>query len=462
MYKQLSKISVIGSGYIGLVVGACLADFGNNVICADIDLNKIDKLKKGEIPIYEPGMEELVQKNIANNLLNFTSNVDKTIQDSDIIFIAVNTPTNSDGRSDISAVLSVARVIAKNLNSNKIICIKSTVPVGTYKKVESIIKEHKKTDFDFSVVSIPEFLREGSAINDFLNPDRIIIGTESEGAYLAIKQIFSKINCKPECIVWTNNLSAETIKYVSNSFLALKVSFINEIANFCDEVGVDAISVAQGVGLDKRIGPLFLKPGPGFGGSCFPKDVQALITMAQDYNVELETIKAAMTINDQQQKRVVQKLSKLLVNDLNNKVIAVLGLAFKGNTDDVRKSPAIGIIKQLQQEGARINAYDPKAMENMKLELPELNYFSDSYSAIKNSDAILILTDWDEFKKLDFEKISKLVKQPIILDTRNILDLDYIKSLNFVIDTIGRSCLAKKDNNSFLTKSEQIKIRYSK
>lgn len=444
MNKQLSKISVIGSGYIGLVVGSCLADFGYNVVCADIDSNKIDRLKKGEIPIFENGMEELVQKNISNKLLHFTVNINKTIQDSEIIFIAVNTPTNSRGRADISAVEAVAKVIAENLNSNKIICIKSTVPIGTHKIVESIIRQNKKNDFTFDIVSIPEFLREGSAINDFLNPDRIIIGTESRASYLKIKEIFSKINCKQENIIWTNNLSAETIKYVSNSFLALKVSFINEIANFCDEVGVDALSVASGVGLDRRIGPLFLKPGPGFGGSCFPKDVQALVTMARDHNIELETIKAAMKINEMQQIRVIQKLSALLDNSLNNKTIAVLGLAFKGNTDDVRKSPAIGIIKLLQKNGSIINAYDPKAIQNMKSELPDINYFDDAYKTIANSDAILILTDWDEFKKLDFDKISKLVKQQVILDTRNILDIDYIKNLNFVIDTIGRSCLAKK------------------
>ncbi len=402
---------------------------------------KIENLKNGILPIYEPGLSELVEKNILNQNIEFTTDVQFAIQSSDIIFIAVNTPTLKNGESDISAVKMVAKEIGRNINSSKIICIKSTVPIGTNKIVHFIINENNKSNFEFHVVSTPEFLREGSAIYDFLNPDRIIIGTKSKKVFEKLKKLYSPINCKAENVIKTDNLSAETIKYVSNSFLALKVSFINEIANFCDQLGIDIQEVTKGIGLDKRIGSQFLKPGPGFGGSCFPKDIHALLKMAKNSNIELETIKATIKVNELQKIKVVEKLKKLLNGNLEKKVISVLGLAFKGNTDDIRKSPAIDIINHLKKEGARIKAFDPKANENMKQEIRDIQYFGDAYLACQNADAVLILTDWNEFKNLDFKEISKVVKQPIILDTRNIIDINKLIFLGFIVDTIGRSCL---------------------
>lgn len=438
------NISIIGSGYIGLVTGACLANLGCNIVCADIDEQKVNNLNSGIVPIYEPGLEDLVKNNLLLGTLAFTTNIQKAIQESDIIFIAVNTPTGKDGAADISAVEAVANVIRNNLNNKKIICIKSTVPVGTHKVVQEIIGSE--------VTSIPEFLREGCAINDFMSPDRIVIGTKSKDIYTKLKSIFSLTNCSAENIIWTDNACAETIKYVSNSFLALKVSFINEIANFCDAVGVDVLSVTNAVGLDKRIGNQFLKPGPGFGGSCFPKDILALIKMSQDAKVELRSIKATVEINELQKKNVVQKLQKLIQN-FKGKTVAVLGVAFKANTDDVRQSPAIGIIQTLKSEGCKIQIYDPKAMENFNKEVPELVYCNNAYDACKKADAVLVLTEWPEFAQLDFAKIAQLVKQKNILDTRNILDINLLQSLGFSVDTIGRTVVAQQNMFHNLTSS---------
>lgn len=442
------NISIIGSGYIGLVTGACLANLGCNIVCADIDEQKINNLNSGIVPIYEPGLEDLVKNNLLLGTLVFTTNIQKAIQESDIIFIAVNTPTGKDGAADISAVKTVAQMIHNNLNNKKIICIKSTVPVGTHKVVQEIIGSE--------VTSIPEFLREGCAINDFMSPDRIVIGTKSQYIYAKLKSIFSLTNCSRENIIWTDNACAETIKYVSNSFLALKVSFINEIANFCDAVGVDVLSVANAVGLDKRIGNQFLKPGPGFGGSCFPKDILALIKMSQDAKVELKSIKATIEINELQKKNVVQKLQKL-IKDFKGKTVAVLGVAFKANTDDVRQSPAIGIIQALRLEGCHIQIYDPKAMENFNKEVPELVYNNNAYDTCKNADAVLVLTEWPEFTQLDFAKIAQLVKQKNVLDTRNILDINLLQSLGFSVDTIGRSIVAQSKFHNFTSSNLDFK-----
>lgn len=439
------KISVIGTGYVGLIVGVCLAK-KQKIICADIDTKKIEALKNGVVPIFEPGTKELIKENKKN--LFFTSDIIQAIKDSNIIFVAVNTPSSYDGSADITAIEEVSKTIGQNLNENKIICIKSTVPINTHKKVENIINSFN-SNYTVDIVSIPEFLREGTAIEDFINPDRVIIGTKNLNSFNILKNIYlSSINC--DKIIWTDNAAAETIKYVSNSFLALKVSFINEIANFCDAMNVDVFSVSQGVGLDKRIGQQFLKPGPGFGGSCFPKDVQALIKMSDDIGINLEIIKSAVKTNELQKDQVIKKLIEL-VGNLQNKKIAILGLAFKSNTDDIRKSPAIDVIKKLQNFGALIKAYDPKAMENMQKEIPQLQCCPNAYKAVENVDAILILTDWNDFKELNFVKISKIVNQKIILDTRNILDIQTLKQLEFRVDTIGRSCIAKNklDDNNF-------------
>lgn len=436
----MASIAIIGVGYIGLVMGISLSDFGHKVTFADIDGKKIEKLKRGEIPIYEPGLKELLDKSIERKLIQFTTDIPAAIQSSPIIFIAVNTPTGKDDRADISAVKKVAEDISKYINEEKIICIKSTVPIGTYKIVEDIIKSKNKK-FNFEVVSIPEFLREGTALYDFVNPDRIIIGTKSKKAFENLKNIFSAINCKPDRIILTDNKSAETIKYVSNSFLAMKVSFINEIANFCDKVGVDVQAVAQGVGLDNRIGNQFLNPGPGFGGSCFPKDILALLKMSEDSGINLELIKSTILINQLQKQMIVKRLKTLLNNNFKGKKIAVLGLAFKGNTDDIRYSPAIDIIKELKINEAIVQAYDPQAMNNMKLEIPDITYCIDAYEAAKCADAMLILTDWQEFKKIDFKKVYNLMNGKIVFDTRNILNLNQLKSLGFTMDSIGRSNL---------------------
>jgi len=438
----MKNISVIGSGYIGLVVGNCLASFGNKITFADIDQDKVDKLNKGICPIYEPGLEELINKNLLLNQIEFTTNIAHAIQNSKVIFIAVNTPEDENGRADISAVKKVASDIAKYANEDKIICIKSTVPVGTHKIVQDIL-ESKNEVYKFDIVSIPEFLREGSAINDFLNPDRIIIGTQSVESFNLLKNIFSGINCQESKIIHTNNSSAETIKYVSNSFLALKVSFINEIANLCDLLEVDVEQVVKGVGLDNRIGNQFLKPGPGFGGSCFPKDILALCSMAKDAGYDLLSVNATLQINKIHKQSIVKRILNLLGKDFANKTVGILGLAFKANTDDIRQSPALDIIKDLHALNLKIKAHDPKANENMQKEIPKIEYCADAYKVAQGADILVVLTEWQEFANLDFVKIFQLMKSKTIFDTRNILNSDYLNSLGFKIEILGRSMLNK-------------------
>ncbi len=437
----MEHITIIGTGYIGLVTGTCLAEFGNNVICVDIDHEKINALHQGIIPIYEPGLHELVLNNVEQKRLSFSTDIAASIKQSTLIFIAVNTPMAHDGTADITAVKQAAKTIAQNLNEQKIVCIRSTVPVGTHAVVDKIING-SQNNFHASIVSIPEFLREGSAIHDFCNPDRIIIGTQSHDAYEILKKLFLKTNCLSENIVHVDNACAETIKYVSNSFLALKVSFINEIAQFCDTIGVDVYDVAHGTGLDKRIGNQFLRPGPGFGGSCFPKDVIALLKMAENAGIDLKTIRATLEINEQQKQFVVKKLKNFFNGTIRNKVITILGLAFKANTDDIRQTPALSIIKELQQAHCIIKVYDPQAMPNMKQEITDILYCNDAYQAAQDADALLILTEWKEFAELNFETIAQIMKQKNILDTRNILNISTLKKLNFTVETIGRNCKA--------------------
>jgi len=435
--KNPYKIVVLGTGYVGLVCGAGLAEIGHIVVCADIDHKKIELLQNGDIPIYEPGLKELVQNNIDAKRLFFTDKIDQTIQESELVFIAVGTPTSFDGSADLSYVESAAEMIARNLNTHKTICIKSTVPIGTGKKIFDLIA---KEDFEqgFELVFNPEFLREGTAVYDFFEADRVVIGVMSEVGKKIMGEVYRPLLEKGIPFFYTSIESAEAIKYASNAFLAVKISFINEFANLCDATGADVLDVAFGMGLDKRIGHKFLNPGPGYGGSCFPKDTLALIQMAKNANVKLNVVDAAIDANEKQKQVVVEKTRKLLDGNLNGKTIGIMGLAFKPNTDDVRYSPAIEVIESILREGGKVKAYDPKAMENMRQFLPQIEYVTNLYQVAVETDAIILLTEWDEFRSMDLSKISSLMKTPIMIDTRNILDPDKMKNLGFKFANIGR------------------------
>lgn len=436
------KVSVIGTGYVGLVTGACLAELGMNVLCMDTDQAKIKKLKSGIVPIYEPGLNEIIAKNTSENKLNFTTDFKETIAHGEVIFIAVGTPTLEDDTSDLQYVFSAANEIATYMNSYKVIVTKSTVPVNTglcIKKTIRDLLDKQNKSIDFDVVSNPEFLREGTAVNDFMKPDRIVIGAQSTKAIQIMKSIYStQMNLKIPLIT-TNIETSEMIKYAANAFLSAKISFINEIANLCDLCNADISIVAAAMGLDKRIGPEFLNAGPGYGGSCFPKDTKALIGIGKNLGYVPLMIESTIEVNDNQPKIMVEKLKKLLFN-IDNKVITILGVAFKPETDDIREAPAIKIIKQLLQNGCNIKAYDPEALENLKKFYPDLNieYCRDAYSACTGSDCIVLVTDWAEFKSLDFTKIKSLINTPALLDLRNIYNADYIKSLGFVYEGVGR------------------------
>jgi UDPglucose 6-dehydrogenase len=436
-------IGVIGTGYVGLVTGACLAEFGNTVICADIDERKITALNNGEIPIYEPGLEEVVARNVQAQRLSFTSNLPSTLQQADVIFIAVGTPMGADGSADLAAVQAVACSIAKNLNGFKVIVTKSTVPIGTGALITDIILSHGIESDQFAIVSNPEFLREGSAVEDFLHPDRVVVGSACERAHDIMRQVYARLIEQEVAYVTTNVVTAESIKYASNAFLATKISFINEIANLCDATGADVAVLAHAIGLDKRIGRQFLNPGPGFGGSCFPKDTEALLYTAHNYGIDIRTVQAALDANDLQKLVPVLKLCTLMKNDVAGKTIAILGLAFKANTDDVRYSPAISTIKALQELGAQIQAYDPQAMLTMRHELPDITYCSSLAQAVTNADAVVIMTEWDEFRDMDLALVASLVKQRILVDARNIIDPRVLRAHGFTCDAIGRSCLCR-------------------
>ncbi|MDR3550943.1 MAG: UDP-glucose/GDP-mannose dehydrogenase family protein [Candidatus Babeliales bacterium] len=436
-------IAVIGTGYVGLVTGAGLAEFKNNVICADIDTKKISALQQGIIPIYEPGLKELVDHNVQAGRLIFSNDVAGAIKKSNIVMIAVGTPTASDGSADLSYVQSVVHTIAQNINGYKVICTKSTVPIGTGAMIRQLL-EQQGVDADmFTIISNPEFLREGSAVHDFLQPDRLVIGSESEQGSSMMRTIYQLVIDNGVPFVDTNVSTSETIKYASNAFLAAKLSFINEIANICDATGADVHIVARAMGLDKRISPEFLKPGPGFGGSCFPKDSQALLNMGKHLKVNLPMVQASLDTNDAQKKKPAQKLLALFNNDIAGKKIAILGVAFKANTDDVRETPALATIQLLQEHGAIIKAYDPVAMEQMKILAPDIIYCQSLEDAVTNADAIILMTEWHEFKTMNLEKVAQLVKNRCIVDARNILDALELKRLGFVFDNIGRSYLAQ-------------------
>ena len=427
------KICVIGTGYVGLVTGVCMADLGNNVTCVDIDRKKISNLKKGVLPIYEPGLDDLLKRN--KKRLVFTNSIKEGIADSPIIFIAVGTPPTETGEADLTFVKSVAKEIGKHMKSSKIIVDKSTVPAGTGDIVESIIEEYSKGKYKFDVASCPEFLKEGSAINDFMNPDRVVIGAKRREAAEKVAEIFKPLNAK---IIISDIRSAEMIKHASNTFLAMKISFINEVANICERVGADVEVVADGMGLDKRIGRMFLNAGAGYGGSCFPKDVAALRCMATNENYEPILLSAVMEVNRQQRKIIVNKI-KNIMGTLEGRQIGILGIAFKPNTDDIRDAVSVDVINALLEKGCRIKAFDPVAMPNAKKVVRGVDFVKDSYAAAENVECLVVLTEWNEFRELDMAKIKLLMKKPAVVDGRNIYDPEKLRKLGFEYSGIGRN-----------------------
>jgi len=434
----MKNITVIGTGYVGLVSGAGISDFGNNVCCLDINKEKIELLNKGVIPIYEPSLDDLVNRNVKSNRLTFSDNIEDSVQSAEVIFIAVGTPEDKTGNADISAVLQVAELIGKNLNNYKVICTKSTVPVGTGKKIIDVINKYNQKNIEFDYCSNPEFLREGKAVLDFLHPDRVVLGVTSNKAYDYMKDVYRTLYINKTPLIHTTIETAEMIKYAANAFLALKISYINEVANLCDEIGADINIVTEALGSDGRISPKFLHPGPGFGGSCFPKDTKALIHIAKKHNLDMHTIDAALKTNKYQKIRMLNKLEKLLEGNFNKKKIGILGLAFKQETDDVRESAAIDMISGLLKQGANIKAYDPIANGSMKKLIPKIDYKLNWQSAVEDCDAVVIMTEWNEFRGMDLSKLKELMFSPIILDTRNILNITELKRLDFKFDNVGR------------------------
>ncbi|MFH0827011.1 MAG: UDP-glucose/GDP-mannose dehydrogenase family protein [Candidatus Omnitrophota bacterium] len=428
------KISVIGSGYVGLVTGACLAELGNFVICADNNAKKIANLKKGIVPIYEPGLEELIKNNLKKKRLQFCSSVKEAVQKGEVIFIAVGTPSLENGEADLTGIENVARTIAQNMDSYRLIVEKSTVPVETGEWVKRTIATTIKSKVKFDVASNPEFLREGQAISDFMHPDRICLGVESKKAKDLLSALYKPLKAP---LIVTSIKSAELIKHASNAFLATKISFINALACICDEVGADVEEVARGMGLDKRIGRAFLNAGLGYGGSCFPKDLDAFMTITEKLGYDFELLKAVKEINEQQKSFMLRKIKdKLWI--IKDKTIGVLGLSFKPDTDDIRNAPSLDIIRSLQQEGARIKAYDPQAMEKARLLLKDVVFCKDPYEACKASDALLVVTEWNEFKELDFARVKRLLKRPLIFDGRNMYEPQSLEKLGFTYIGVGR------------------------
>ena len=435
----MKKITIVGTGYVGLVTGAGLSDFGNEVTCVDISKTKINDLKNGIIPIYEPGLDELMLKNTNSGRLKFSTNIEHSIQNCEVIFIAVGTPEKENGEADLSSVLSVAKTIAENITNYVVVCTKSTVPVGTGTLIVNYINQNKKSDIQFDYVSNPEFLREGSAVKDFLWPDRIVIGARTTGAYSIMEDIYKPLYRNKKPIMLTNIETAEMIKYSANAFLALKISYINEVANLCEKVGADVHQVAIGMGQDGRISSKFLHPGPGFGGSCFPKDTKAFSILSEQHGISMKTIDAAIDINEVQKVKMFDKLNKLLKFNLNNKTISILGLSFKPNTDDVRESPAIDMIKMIIENNGFVNAFDPVANDAMKVQFPNINYFDSWKDCCKNADVVVIMTEWNEFRGIDLKVLKKVLKNPCILDTRNIFSINKLNEYGFIFDNVGRN-----------------------
>src|SRR5688572_7259839 len=430
-------IAVIGTGYVGLVTGACFAEFGVDVTCVDINEEKISRLAAGEMPIYEPGLEQLVTKNMQSGRLRFTTDIKQAVEQALVIFLAVGTPPKSDGSPDLSFVEAAARTVAQHMNGYKVIVTKSTVPIGTGEYLRKLIREQQGNRLNFGIVSNPEFLREGAAINDFMRPDRVVIGSRDEEAIAIMRDLYRPLYLIEAPFVITSLKAAELTKYAANAFLATKTSFINEIANLCDKIGCDVHDVARAIGMDKRIGSKFLHPGPGFGGSCFPKDTRALASVARHYGSSSRIVDAVIEVNQRQGEQMLLKIRKL-VGNLNGKSIAVLGLAFKPETDDMREAPAVGIIKHLLEDGAKVSAYDPVAKSEAMKILPEVVYADDEYSAVTGADALVFVTEWNQFRALDMLRIRDLMKSPKIADLRNIYDPEDMREMGFEYVGVGR------------------------
>jgi UDPglucose 6-dehydrogenase len=432
------NICIIGTGYVGLVTGACLAEFGMNLICVDNDQQKIDLLKEGKSPIYEPGLENLMKKNMRDGRLRFSTNLQEGVTSSLVVFIAVGTPSGEDGSADLSAVEQVAKEIAQSMNGYKVIAVRSTVPVGTCRRLRKLIQGHQVRPTPFDIVSNPEFQREGSAVEDFMRPDRIIIGTEGEQAAAIMKDIYNALYLIETPFVITTLETAEMVKYASNAFLATKITFINEIANLCEYAGADVLHVARAMGLDGRIGRKFLHPGPGYGGSCFPKDTRALLKIAQERGYPFKMLDSVIEVNEQQKERMVNKISEK-VGDLRGKTIGMLGLSFKPNTDDIRESSSIAIIRCLLAKGAKVKAFDPAGMDQARAVLPDVEYAKDAYAAVEGCDALVLATEWNEFRRLDLQRIKELLKNPVFVDMRNVYDPGQMRQLGFNYTCVGRA-----------------------
>jgi len=430
---------MIGTGYVGLVSGACFADFGHTVTCVDKDAGKIARLQKGEIPIFEPGLDELVKDNVDQGRLFFTTDPTAAIRDADAVFIAVGTPSRrGDGHADLSYVYAAAEEIAGLMNGYTVVVNKSTVPVGTGDEVEAIIKK-TNPGADFAVVSNPEFLREGAAIGDFKRPDRVVVGTNDERARDVMRQLYRPLSLNETPIVFTERRTSELIKYAGNGFLAMKITFINEIADLCEAVGANVQEVAKGIGLDNRIGRKFLNAGPGYGGSCFPKDTLALMKTARDNNAPIELIEATVRVNSARKQKMAQKIIDAVGGDLKGKTIAVLGLTFKPNTDDMRDAPALDIVPALQDEGAKIRAFDPEGMNEAKHMLKDVSFATGPYDCVQNADAVVIITEWDQFRALDLDRIKDALKTPTVIDLRNIYRPDEMRAKGFKYVSVGRT-----------------------
>jgi UDPglucose 6-dehydrogenase len=431
------KIAVVGTGYVGLVTGTCFAETGNRVTCVDIDVKKVEKLKNGVITIYEPGLEVLFDRNIKEDRLHFTTNLAEGIKDAEVIFLALPTPPGEDGSADLQYVIKVADDLGHLLEHYTVIIDKSTVPVGTAEKVRARIARHAKVEFD--VVSNPEFLREGVAVEDFMKPDRVVIGTDSERAQKVMTRLYSPLVRQGNPIIFMDERSAEMTKYAANAFLATKITFMNEIANLCEKVGADVDAIRKGIGTDQRIGKRFLFAGIGYGGSCFPKDVQALAKTAEEYDYDFKILHSVMSVNHSQKIKLIPKIKQYFDHDLIDKTIAVWGLAFKPYTDDIREAPALENIRELLASGAKVRAYDPEAMENVKRELDGEVYFAhDQYEALEGADALLILTEWPLFRTPEFERMDTLLKNKVVFDGRNVFEVDQMRELGYTYYSIGR------------------------
>jgi len=425
-------------GYVGLVSGACFAEFGTNVTCVDIDEKKIEALKRGEIPIYEEGLETLVARNSAAGRLQFTTDVESAIRDNLVLFVCTGTPQDPHGRADVTSIRKVAQSIAKNMNGYKVIVIKSTVPVGTGDMVEKLIRDNTSEQYSFSVASNPEFLREGAAISDFMRPDRVVIGTEDEQSAAILEDLYQPLNLIDTPILKTRRRSAELIKYASNAFLAVKISYINEMADLCEACGADVHDIARGMGFDNRIGRLFLHPGPGYGGSCFPKDTLAVLATGEEFGRPLDIVSAAVKVNRERTKTMVDKVRHALQGDLKGKKLAMLGLAFKPNTDDVRESPALTIARELLKEGASITAFDPVAIDRARADGLECEYAEDEYKACEGADALIIATEWNQFRNLDLARVKSLLNEAVMVDMRNVYEPDDMSEAGFRYVAVGR------------------------